>query len=175
MGKRELTIPRNQVVEDVSQIPKVVTQQITEQGTQSTQQTGDTAPIEGNIQEQEKKMNTEEELIQREKVFFEDDEKIRLRDGKTYYIPPLGLRDARRLMHLLNTIDSGIIITNLVAEDEDDPETDRYEALIDVLLMGFKPYYSHVTREYLADYVDVVMAKQIIDIMIGLNGLKKLL
>ena len=106
-----------------------------------------------------------------EKVFFEDDEVVRLRDGKTYRIPPLGLKDARKLMKLLNTIDTGIIISNLIVmEGEDD---DRYDELMEVLLMAFKPYYPHITVDYLAEYVDLVIAKQIIDCMIGLNGLKK--
>lgn len=116
---------------------------------------------------------TQEEADYIEKVFFEEDETVRLRDGKTYRIPPLGLKDARKLMKLLNTIDTAIIISNLmVAEGEED---DRYDELMEVLLMAFKPYYKHVTVEYLSEYVDLVIAKQIIDAMIGLNGLKKLL
>lgn len=114
---------------------------------------------------------TQEEADYIEKVFFEEDETVRLRDGKTYRIPPLGLKDARKLMKLLNTIDTGIIISNLmVMEGEDD---DRYDELMEVLLMAFKPYYKHVTADYLAEYVDLVIAKEIIDSMIGLNGLKK--
>jgi hypothetical protein len=115
---------------------------------------------------------TQEESEYIEKVFFEEDETVRLRDGKTYRIPPLSVKDARRLMKLLNTIDTAIIISNLIAEDG---ENDRYDELMEVLLMAFKPYYKHVTVEYLAEYVDLVIAKQIIDAMIGLNGLKKLL
>ncbi|PPA89907.1 DNA polymerase III subunit gamma/tau [Brevibacillus laterosporus] len=117
------------------------------------------------------KVLSQEEASIREKVFFEEDEKVRLRDGKTYSIPPLGIRDARKLMKLLNTIDSGIIIANLIPESELDD--DRYEELLNVLLMAFTPYYKHVDTEYLADYVDLETAKKIIDAMIGLNGLKK--
>ncbi|WP_246187937.1 DNA polymerase III subunit gamma/tau [Paenibacillus tengchongensis] len=114
---------------------------------------------------------SEEEAGIREKVFFEEDEQVKLRDGKTYYLPPLGLRDARKLMKKLNSIDSGVIIANLIPEGVG--EEDRYDELLDVLLMAFKPYYSHMTVEHLEHYVDLETAKKIIDCMIGLNGLKK--
>lgn len=130
---------------------------------------------EVNVESTEKeefKEITQEEADYIEKVFFEEDDEIRLRDGKTYRIPPLGLKDARKLIKLLNTIDTGIIISNLL---ENDNGEDKYNELLKVLEMGFKPYYSHVDSGYLADYVDVVSAKKIIDSMIGLNGLKKLL
>lgn len=121
--------------------------------------------------EDTRKTLTEEEAQIKEKAFFEEDEKVRLRDGKTYYLPPLGLKDARKLITKLNAIDSGVIIANLIP---DDPEgADRYHELIDVLLMGFKPYYSWMTAEHLEEYVDLETAKQIIDAMIGLNGIKK--
>jgi hypothetical protein len=116
---------------------------------------------------------TPQEVEYIEKVFFEEDEKIRLRDGKTYYIPPLGLKEAKRLMKLLNTINSAIILDNLIENDEDG--TDNYDNLMEVLLMAFKPYYPSITVDYLAEYVDLVTAKKIIDAMIGINGLKKLL
>lgn len=123
------------------------------------------------VTDEKKEQITQEEADVREKVFFEDDEKVRLRDGKTYYIPPLGLKDARTLMKKLNTIDSGVIIANLIPEG--DGEEDRYDELVDVLLMAFKPYYSFMTSAHLEEYVDLETAKQIIDNMINLNGLKK--
>ncbi|EHS58167.1 hypothetical protein [Paenibacillus sp. Aloe-11] len=142
MNERELTIPSK------NELPKAV-----------------------EVAEDTKKILTEEEAQIREKAFFEEDEQVRLRDGKTYYLPPLGLKDARKLIKKLNAIDSGIIIANLIP---DDPEgTDRYHELIDVLMMGFKPYYSWMTPEHLEEYVDLETAKQIIDAMIGLNGIKK--
>ncbi|ALP35575.1 DNA polymerase III subunit gamma/tau [Paenibacillus sp. IHB B 3084] len=123
------------------------------------------------VVESTKKVLAEEEAQIKEKAFFEEDEKVRLRDGKTYYLPPLGLKDARKLITKLNAIDSGIIIANLIP---DDPEGgDRYHELLDVLMMGFKPYYSWMTPEHLEEYVDLETAKQIIDAMIGLNGIKK--
>lgn len=121
-------------------------------------------------QTQEEPKLTKEEADYIEKVFFEEDETVRLRDGITYKIPPLGLKDAKNLMKKLNSIDTGIIIANLIADEEGN---DNYDELLEVLLMAFKPYYKHITVDYLAEYVDINTAKQIIDIMIGLNGLKK--
>lgn len=114
---------------------------------------------------------TQEEADRREKVYFEEDEKVRLRDGFTYSIPPLGLKDARKLIKKLNTIDSGVIIANLIPEG--DEEEDRFDELMEILHMAFKPYYKQITVEYLEEYVDLDTAKTIIDCMIGLNGLKK--
>ncbi|WP_248064627.1 DNA polymerase III subunit gamma/tau [Paenibacillus silvae] len=150
MSERDLVIPK------AGGIAEEVGNQVEEQTPQVTA-------------EEEKKPLTQEEADIREKVFFETDEQVRLRDGKAYYIPPLGLLDARRLMKRLNTIDSGVIIANLIPEDEED----RFEELLEVLLMAFKPYYKHMTVEHLGEYVDLETAKQIIDCMIGLNGLKK--
>ena len=110
----------------------------------------------------EKAPVTEQESQEMEKVFFEEDEQIRLRDGKTYRLPPLSLRDARKLIKKLNTIDTGIILSNLM-ENEDGE--DHYDDLMEILAMGFKPYHKHVTADYLEDVVDVVCAKQIIDII----------
>lgn len=121
-------------------------------------------------QTQEEPKLTKEEAEYIEKVFFEEDETVRLRDGITYKIPPLGLKDAKNLMNKLNSIDTSIIIANLIADEEGN---DNYDELLEVLLMAFKPYYKHITVDYLAEYVDINTAKQIIDIMIGLNGLKK--
>ncbi|PFK06224.1 DNA polymerase III subunit gamma/tau [Bacillus cereus] len=123
---------------------------------------------EPNKQKEVKLTKQESEFI--EKVFFEEDEKVTLRDGKTYAIPPLGLKDAKNLMKKLNTIDTGVIIANLIA---DETGNDSYDELLEVLLMGFKPYYKEISAHYLGDYIDIVTAKEIIDIMIGLNGLKK--
>lgn len=115
---------------------------------------------------------TQEEADRIEKVFFEGDDEVRLRDGKTYRIPPLGLKEGRILVKKMHDINTGIIIENLI---EDEEGVDRYDELLEVLLMGFKPYYHNMTAEYLEEYIDLVTAKVIIDSMIGLNGLKKLL
>ena len=113
---------------------------------------------------------SKEESEYTEKVFFEEDESVKLRDGVTYKIPPLTLKSANKLMKKLNTIDTGIIISNLMADEKG---YNSYNDLIEVLLMAFKPYYKEMTVKYLEDHVDLVTAKEIIDIMIGLNGIKK--
>ncbi|MGG0797324.1 DNA polymerase III subunit gamma/tau [Brevibacillus laterosporus] len=161
MSDRNFAIPKHQ--ENTSEQEEAIQQEVA--GQVEKQQAVSTT------EETPAKVLSQEEASIREKVFFEEDEKVRLRDGKTYSIPPLGIRDARKLMKLLNTIDSGIIIANLIPESELDD--DRYEELLNVLLMAFKPYYKHVDTDYLADYVDLETAKKIIDAMIGLNGLKK--
>jgi hypothetical protein len=120
----------------------------------------------------EKEPITQEEADYVEKVFFEDDDLVQLRDGKSYRMPPLGLKQGRLLVKKMNTINTGIIIENLIDDEEG---VDRYDELLNVLLMGFRPYYPHMTVEYLEEYIDLVSAKKIIDSMIGLNGLKKLL
>ncbi|AHX17910.1 DNA polymerase III subunit gamma/tau [Bacillus cereus] len=154
MSERNLAIPsREEAIEEptlVEEVEEKVEQQ------------------EPNKQEEVKLTKQESEFI--EKVFFEEDEKVTLRDGKTYAIPPLGLKDAKNLMKKLNTIDTGVIIANLIA---DETGNDSYDELLEVLLMGFKPYYKEISAQYLGDYIDIVTAKEIIDIMIGLNGLKK--
>ncbi|AYB38390.1 DNA polymerase III subunit gamma/tau [Brevibacillus laterosporus] len=161
LGDRNFAIPKNNEI--TSEQEQTIQQ---EHASQVEKQQAISA-----TEEAPTKVLSQEEASIREKVFFEEDEKVRLRDGKTYSIPPLGIRDARKLMKLLNTIDSGIIIANLIPESELDD--DRYEELLNVLLMAFTPYYKHVDTEYLADYVDLETAKKIIDAMIGLNGLKK--
>lgn len=150
MAERESVIPRAGAIED----------EVANQMADQTETPDD-----------KKEPVTQEEADIREKVFFEDDEKVQLRDGKSYYIPPLGLKDARKLMKKLNTIDSGVIIANLIPDNDEDE--DRFDELMDVLLMAFRPYYKHITIEHLEEYVDLETAKRIIDSMIGLNGLKK--
>lgn len=105
-----------------------------------------------------------------EGVFFEDDEEIVLRDGKTYKLHPCTLKDARKLMKLLKTVQIEAIILNFLPED--DGGTGAEEDLFDILLIAFKGY-PHVDKEYIDSYVDLDTARQIIEIMIGINGIKK--
>lgn len=113
---------------------------------------------------------TKEETDQVESVFFEDDEEIMLRDGKTYKLHPCTLKDARKLMKLLKTVQIEAIILNFLPPD--DGGTGAEEDLFDILLLAFKGY-PHVDKEYIDNYVDLELARQIIEIMIGLNGIKK--
>ncbi|WP_429845196.1 hypothetical protein [Brevibacillus sp. FIR094] len=110
------------------------------------------------------KKQQEADLV--EAVFFEDDSEIMLRDGKTYRIPPVTLKDARILMKKLGTVHIDAIILNFL------PYENKEEDLFDILLLGFRNYPS-VTREYLDEHCDLETAKKLINILIGLNGLKK--
>jgi len=156
MSNREIKIPTNKAVEEVD--------------VESVETTSEEVEAQATKEEVKEPPITKEESEYIEKVFFEDDEVVRLRDGKSYRVPPLGLRDGKRLMKKLNEIDTGVIVANLISDDQDE---DKYESLIEVLLMAFKPYYPEITGDYLGDYVDIESAKKIIDIMIGLNGIKK--
>lgn len=113
---------------------------------------------------------SKEEAERIESVFFEDDEEIMLRDGKKYKIPPCTLKDARKLMKLLRTVQIDAIILNFLPKE--DGGTGSEEDLFDILLIAFKNY-PHVDKEYIDKYVDLETARKIIEIMIGLNGLKK--
>ncbi len=115
---------------------------------------------------------TQEEAERIEAVFFEDDAEIMLRDGKKYKIPPASLRDARKLMKLLRSVNVDAIILNFVPTDDPQIDQKREQDLFDILLLAFK-YYPHIDRDYLDRYVDLDTARKIIDILIGLNGLKK--
>lgn len=153
MSERELKIPVKGAQEQLEEVKE--TETVKEQPT---------------VHAEEEEKLTQEEADYIEKVFFEDDDIVRLRDGKSYRIPPLGLKDAKNLMKKLNSIDTGVIIANMI---EDENGEDSYDELLEVLLLGFKPYYKEMTVDYLADYVDIGTAKVIIDTLIGLNGLKK--
>ena len=113
-----------------------------------------------------------EEMKNTEKIFFEDDEEIRLRDGKVYKIPPASLKDARKLMQKLKTVNVDVIILNFLPSEDDEATKQREEDLFDILMMAFKNY-PEINREYIEEYVDVEIARKIIEILIGLNGLKK--
>ncbi len=113
---------------------------------------------------------TKDQAIKIEKDFMEDGEPIILRDKITYIIPPLLLKDAKKLMNKLETIDTDLIIINFIANDEGVTKEDE---LFEVLLLGFKYNYPDMAAERLEEICDLQKAKEIINLMIGLNGLKK--
>ncbi|TQK62095.1 hypothetical protein FB479_106178 [Brevibacillus sp. AG162] len=117
-------------------------------------------------QEAVERIKKQEEADLVEAIFFEDDSEIMLRDGKTYRIPPVTLKDARILMKQLGTVHIDAIILNFL------PYENKEEDLFDILLLGFRNYPT-VTREYLDEHCDLETAKKLINILIGLNGLKK--
>jgi hypothetical protein len=108
-----------------------------------------------------------------EAIMFEDDEEVTLRDGKRYKVLPASLRDARRLMKLLKTVNVDAIILNFIATEDEEADKSREEELFSLIKLAFKAY-PNITQDYLEDYVDIELARKIIDILIGLNGLKKL-
>lgn len=115
---------------------------------------------------------TEEQAEHVESIFFEDDAEIRLRDGKTYKIPPAGLKNARRLMKLLKTINIDAIILNFAPTGNEETDEQRENDLFEILSMAFVGY-PEVDTDYISRYVDIKLAGDIIEILIGLNGLKK--
>lgn len=127
-------------------------------------------------EEKKKKVEPKDEKITKEdaeqiaSVFFEDDEEIMLRDGKTYKLHPSTLKDARKLMKLLKTVQIDAIILNFLPDEDDGAGSE--EDLFDILLIAFKGY-PHVDRDYIDNYVDLETARRIIEIMIGINGIKK--
>lgn len=126
---------------------------------------------------------TQEEADAAERAFFEDDEVITLRDRRKYRIPPCNLKDARRLMKLLKTVNVDAIILNFIPTGDEEMDSKRQEGLFDILGMAFKNYPHIVTKgengeyivnkEYLDEYLDLNTARKVIDTLIGLNGLKK--
>lgn len=115
---------------------------------------------------------TKEESDRIESIFFEDDAEIKLRDGKVYKIPPPTLKNARRLMKLLKTVNIDFILLNFAPTGNEEEDAKRENDLFEILSIAFIGY-PHVTREYLENYVDTELASEIINILIGLSGLKK--
>ncbi|MFF2480277.1 hypothetical protein [Paenibacillus sp. NPDC058071] len=117
-----------------------------------------------------------------EKIWFEDDERVTLRDGSVRTIPPLLFGDARTFMQKVKTVNIDVILFNFGPNGQSPAETDLY----DILAMAFKDHSDMVTvvneggrvtyqpnRDYIDRNVDIRMARQIIDIMLDVNALKK--
>lgn len=124
------------------------------------------------IKHEEERKFTAEEAERIESVFFEDDAEVRLRDGKVYKIQPFSLRDARKFAKLLRTVNIDAIIVNFVQTNDPEEDEKRQEALFEIMRMAFK-HYPHIDDDYIDRYVDLNIAREIISILIGLNGLKK--
>lgn len=108
------------------------------------------------------------------KIWFEDSVNFKLRDGSTYNIKPLTLRNARILMENIMYINvDHPIMTYIDISDENTLITaaDRAEKLMDVVELGFKEY--NLSREYLEDNIDLRSVKELLDIYMDLNGIKK--
>lgn len=112
------------------------------------------------------------ELEAKEAAIFEDDTPIKLRDGKQYFVPPLSLKNARSLMKKLQTVNVDVIILNFIPTGDVEADINREQDLFDILLMAFVNYPA-VDRDYLDSYVDVETARKIVDVLLGLNAIKK--
>lgn len=107
-----------------------------------------------------------------EAIFFEDDEVIHLRDGKEYRIAPCSLKDARKLMSHLKTVNVDAIVLNFAPTGDEAMDNQREDDLMSILSIAFKGY-PNIDRDYIEEYVDLDIARRLIDVMLGLNGLKK--
>jgi uncharacterized protein (DUF2344 family) len=125
------------------------------------------------VKEEVTEVITPEEAERIERIFFEDDEEITLRDGKKYKIIPVCLNSARKLMKLLKTAEVQAIILNFSPSGDDDVDEQRENDLMSILEIAFENY--GLKGDYLSKYTDVLTAAKIIDVMIGINGLKKAL
>lgn len=119
-----------------------------------------------------KEILTQDEAQAIEKAFFEDDATITLRDNKKYRIPPCTLKDARKLMNLLKTVNIDIIVMNFVPTGDDELDAKREEDFIEIMKTAFKNY-PEVDEDYIMEYVDVEIAKTIVNILLGINEIKK--
>lgn len=127
---------------------------------------------EAAVERIKKEAFTTEQAEEIERAWFEQEEEITLNDGKTYKIPPCSLKNAMKLMKLLKTINIDVIILNYVPTGNPELDEKRASDLAEVLMLAFTRY-PEVTREYIEENIDVVKAKKIIEILIGLNSLKK--
>lgn len=115
-----------------------------------------------------------------EKVWFEDDEKVKLRDGSVRTIPPLLFKDARVFMQKVKTVDINAIILNFA------PGANRETDLYDILAMAFKDHPDIVSvgaqgddfvyipnQSYIDRNIDIRLARKIIDTMLDMNAMGK--
>lgn len=115
---------------------------------------------------------TQEQADKIESAFFEDYATFKLRDGKEYKVPPCSLRNARRLMQLLKSVNVDVILMNFLPTGDEEVDKQREDGLIEILSMAFVDY-PEVDRDFIEDNIDLSTAKAIIDVLIGINSLKK--
>lgn len=123
-------------------------------------------------EEQQKKEEALREEERTARVIFEEDEEITLRDGKKYKIPPCNFKDARKLMQLLKTVNVDAIIMNFLPTGEETVDEERIKGLREIMRLALRDY-PELTDDYIDEYIDIRTAREIIYILIDLNGLKK--
>lgn len=119
--------------------------------------------------EKRKEEISKEESDRIETVFFEDDVEVQLRDGKDYRIHPCTLKDARKIMRMVKSVNIDAIILNFLPNEEGGSQ-DAEDDLYDLILIAFKNY-KDIDRDYIDQYVDLATAREIINILLGLNGI----
>jgi recombinational DNA repair protein RecR len=115
---------------------------------------------------------TQEQADEIERAFFEDDVEIKLRDGKKYKVPPCSLKNARKLMKLLKSVNVDMVILNYVPTGDSELDEKRANDLVEILSYAFVNY-PDINRDYIEDIVDVDTAKKIVEVLIGINSIKK--
>ncbi len=128
--------------------------------------------FEDKTQDVDKDSVTPEESERVERVIFEDDEVVALRNGKLYKIPPCNFKDARRLMKLLRTVNVDVIIFNFLPTENEDEDEKRISDLYTLMKIAFQDY-PEVDNVFIDNFVDLKIARKVIEILIDLNGLKK--
>ena len=125
---------------------------------------------------QEKEVETEIDYKEIEKIVFGEGEEVTLRNGKAYKVLPATLKDARYIMENIGYIDTEIIVANFIplaimgADVDKDSADKRLETLLKILNIAFKEYA--LSDNFIEENVDVVITKRVINILLGLSGLK---
>lgn len=107
-----------------------------------------------------------------EDIWFENGRKIKLLDGKEYWIKPSKLGAGRKLMKLLGTISIDSVLINFIETGNAEEDDKRVNNLYEVLRTALYDY-PEITNEYLDEYCDFAMVSQIINYIIEVNSLKK--
>lgn len=107
-----------------------------------------------------------------EDIWFENGRKIKLLDGKEYWIKPSKLGVGRRLMKLLGTISLDSVLINFLETGNEQADSERVNNLYEVLRTALYEY-PHITNEYLDEHCDFAMVSQILNYIIEVNSLKK--
>jgi hypothetical protein len=132
------------------------------------------------------KKETETSFSHIEKVIFEDDEEVTLRDGKKYKISPATFKQARFLMRNIVKINVDNMFLNFIPiiKDNDQGEVDlktspdemlieneNIDILMEIMEIAFRKH--NLSKDEIEEFVDLNIAREVINILIGLSGLKK--
>lgn len=122
-------------------------------------------------QSEQEQTVTPEQAEYNKKVWMETGKPFTFRDGKTYYVQPSALSDAFEIMSILSKINVSLVIANFMPTGDEEKDKERIDNVYRIMELAFKQY--GLTREYIDQNVDVVMASRIIEAVAGMNGLLK--